>query len=125
MYFLEGGARVGGGHVADLVEASTGINLWREWADIEIDKGERPYVLPPRRNEYAGLVQTLARSERPDLSAYAEPEIAHRTGDPFHAGLIVRSPSRERVHELLDSFARRMAEDFMAVVPLHTLARRE
>ena len=33
-------ARVGGAHTADVVEAATGINLWAEWADIEIDKGD-------------------------------------------------------------------------------------
>ena len=54
MYFLEAGARVGGAHVADLIEAATGINLWSEWADIEIDKGTVPYVLPPHRAEYGG-----------------------------------------------------------------------
>src|SRR6185369_3820105 len=59
MYFLEAGARVGGAHVADLVEASTGINLWAEWADIEIDKGTVPYTLPLRRSEYGGLIQSL------------------------------------------------------------------
>ena len=34
-YFLETSSRVGGAHIPDLVEASTGINLWREWARIE------------------------------------------------------------------------------------------
>jgi len=30
-YFLEIAARVGGAFIADLVDVSTGINLWREW----------------------------------------------------------------------------------------------
>lgn len=117
MYFLEAGARVGGAHIADLVEGATGINLWAEWADIEIDKGAVPYVLPKRRAEYGGLVQCLARSQNPDLSAYDDPEIFDRSNDPYHAGLIVRSTSHARVRELLDQYSRRFAEDFLQVVP--------
>jgi biotin carboxylase len=121
MYFLEAGARVGGAHVADLVEASTGVDLWSEWADIEIDMGAVPYVLPPRRFEHGGLAQCLARTERPDLSAYADPEIVRTTDDPHHAGLIVRSPSHARVRVLLDGYVRRFAEDFLGVMPHRTV----
>ncbi|MCC6522996.1 MAG: ATP-grasp domain-containing protein [Polyangiaceae bacterium] len=121
VYFLEVGARVGGAHVADVVEAATGVNLWQEWADIEIDKGEVPYVLPPRRAEYAGLVQSLARSEHPDLSSFVDPEVCYRTDDPYHAGLIVRSTSQARVCELLDDYARRLTKDYLAVMPHYEL----
>lgn len=121
MYFLEAGARVGGAHVADLVEAATGINLWSEWADIEIDKGAVPYVLPARRAEHGGLVQCLARAERPDLSAYNDPEIVAPVDDPYHAGVVMRSPSHARVRELIDGYTRRFAHDFLAVMPHYEL----
>lgn len=121
MYFLEAGARVGGAHVADVVEAATGINLWSEWADIEIDKGAVPYALPPRRFEHGGLAQCLARAERPDLSAYADPEVAMTVDDPYHAGVVLRSPSHARVRELLDTYSRRFAHDFLAVMPHYEL----
>ena len=35
-YFLETSARVGGAHIADLVEQGTGVNLWAEWARVEV-----------------------------------------------------------------------------------------
>ena len=124
MYFLEAGARVGGAHVADLVEAATGVNPWAEWADIEIDKGAVPHVLPQRRFEYAGLVQCLARSERPDLGAYDDREIVEQSNDPYHAGLIVRSPSHERVRELLDDYSRRFGREFLNVVPHYSMPQR-
>ncbi len=120
-YFLEAGARVGGAHVADVVEAATGVNLWSEWADIEIDKGTVPYVLPPRREQYAGLIQCLARTEHPDLSRYDDGEVVYRVPDPYHAGLVVRSPGHARVRELLDAYARRFADDFLAVLPHYEL----
>jgi biotin carboxylase len=121
MYFLEAGARVGGAHVADVVEAATGINLWAELADIEIDRDAAPYRLPPRRAEYGGLVQSLARSERPDLSAYNDPEVTGTIEDRYHAGIVVRSPEPRRVRELLDAYARRFAHDFLAVMPHYEL----
>jgi biotin carboxylase len=36
VYFLEVAARVGGAYIADMIEAATGINLWREWAHLEV-----------------------------------------------------------------------------------------
>ncbi len=118
MYFLETAARVGGAHIVDLVEASTGINLWREWARIEIRQGEEPYVLPERRYDYGGLVISLAKQEKPDTSAYDDPEVAWRmTDEPHHMGLVVVSPSYERVEELIDQYEPRIMRDFMAVLP--------
>src|SRR5579872_230451 len=54
IWFLEVGARVGGAFIADVVEAATGVNLWREWARLEIGAGKKPYALPAERREYAG-----------------------------------------------------------------------
>ncbi len=116
-YLLESAARVGGAHIADVIEASSGVNLWEEWANIEIDKGEKPYVLPPIRKEYAGVAITLARQEEPDLSGYKDPEIVYRAEEKQHAGLVVRSADSKRVAALLDSYQERFAKDFCAVLP--------
>src|SRR6266550_1858786 len=40
-YFLEIAARVGGAYIADVLEAASGLNLWREWAKLEIADGRR------------------------------------------------------------------------------------
>lgn len=116
-YLLEAAARVGGAHIADVIEAATGVNLWAEWANLEIDRGERPYQLPPTRQEYAGVALTLARTEKPDLSGYNDPEVVFRTQEPHHAGLIVRSKSSERVRELLEGYQQRFVNDFLATLP--------
>jgi biotin carboxylase len=115
--FLETSARVGGAHVADLVEAATGVNLWSEWAKIEKAGGEGPYDVRPPRAEYAGLVVSLARQEHPDLSAYADPEVVWRLDKRHHAGLIVRAASFERVQSLVDDYRQRFAVDFSATLP--------
>jgi hypothetical protein len=79
-------------------------------------RGERVGRLAPRR-EYAGLALSLARQERPDTSAYDDPEIVFRVDRPHHVGLVVRSPDLGRVRELLDSYAERFTRDFSAYVP--------
>jgi hypothetical protein len=117
-YFLEVAARVGGAHIAETLEAASGFNLWREWARVEIAhaRGERVGRLEPRR-EYGGIALSLARQERPDTSQYDDPEIVFRMDKSHHVGLVVRSPSLERVKELLENYAERFARDFSAYVP--------
>ncbi|HEU4596041.1 MAG TPA: ATP-grasp domain-containing protein [Pyrinomonadaceae bacterium] len=117
-YFLEVAARVGGAFTAETLEAASGVNLWREWARVELAhaRGERAARPHPRR-EYGGIALSLARQERPDTSPYDDPEIVQRVEKPNHVGLIVRSKKRRRVEELLAQYAERFARDFSAYVP--------
>jgi biotin carboxylase len=117
LYFLETSARVGGAHIAELVAAATGLNLWGEWAKLEIAGGKLPYAPPPPANDYAALLVSLARQEHPDTSAYNDPEIVWRMQRPHHVGMIVKSPRRERVAELLDQYVERVKKDFATVAP--------
>jgi biotin carboxylase len=117
-YFLETAARVGGANIVELVEAATGINLWREWAKIEIAGGRAgAYQLPPRREDYAGLLVSLARERYPDTSHYDDPEIVWRMNKESHAGLIVMSQDAARVEHLLNDYSERFYRDFHAVHP--------
>src|ERR1022692_2071393 len=116
-YFLECAARVGGAYINEMVEAATGIDLWREWARIEISGGDGSYRLPPVREEYAGVIISLARQENPETSVYNDPEVFLRIKKHHHAGLILRSTNPERVRALLENYSRRFAEEFLAVEP--------
>ena len=117
-YFLEVAARVGGANIAEMIEAATDINLWAEWAKIEIGLDAKPYTLPPRREDYAGIIISLARQEQPDTSNYNDPEIVWRMKKKNHAGLVVASSDYRRVEELLNAYAKRFVNDFLAVAPL-------
>lgn len=117
-YFIEIAARVGGAFIADVVEAATGVNLWREWAHIEIGAGKKPYHLPKTRHDYAGAIISLARQENPETSAYTEPEILFRIPKHHHVGFILRSPRARRISDLLGSYAARFREDFYASAPV-------
>lgn len=116
-YFLEIASRVGGAYLAETLEAASGINIWREWARIEVAAGREPIKIEPLRKEYAGIALSLARQEYPDTGGFTDPEIFYRVKKEHHVGLIVRSPRMERVTELLNSYASRFIEDFSAVLP--------
>jgi len=116
-YFLEIASRVGGANIAECVEASSGLNLWAEWARIEIAGEDHAYQLPPHRDDYAGVIISLARQEYPDVSAYTDAEIVYRLNKKYHAGLVVGSPSLERIEQLLNQYSRRFYEDFYTSGP--------
>ena len=116
-YFLEIASRVGGAYIAETLEAASGLNLWREWAKLELSDAAHPYGVFPVRDEYGGIVLSLARQEWPDTSTYTDAEIVYRVSKSHHVGLVVRSPDHARVRELLDEYARRFADDFIAVAP--------
>ena len=117
-YFLETAARVGGAFIVEMVEAATGVNLWREWARIEVANARKEeYRVPESREDYAGLLISLARQEWPDTSAYDDSEVVWRLRKRQHAGLIVAAPDPARVRQLLESYMRRFREDFYTSLP--------
>jgi biotin carboxylase len=118
LYFLEVAARVGGAYISDVIDAATGINLWREWARLEVGAGKQPYQLPEVRHDYAGAIVSLARQEQPDTSTYNDPEIVYRIAKYHHAGFVLKSPRPERIRELLSSYSKRFQEDFLATQPV-------
>jgi biotin carboxylase len=115
--FLETSARVGGAFIVDTIEAATGINLWREWAKVEIAGEAGIYAVPPHRDGYAGIVLTLARQETPDMSSYTDPEIAMTIRKDHHAGIIMSSPEPDRVEALIADYTQRFYRDFFATAP--------
>ena len=116
-YFLETSARVGGANIAELIEAATGVNLWREWARVEIAGEEGSYSPPPSNGDAAGLLISLARQERPNTDDFNDPEIVWRMNKPWHIGMIVRSSHAQRVEELLRQYSSRIRQNHMAYQP--------
>lgn len=117
VYFLETSARVGGANIAELLEYGAGVNPWKEWAKVESADATGGYRRPESRNDYAGLLVSLARQEYPDTSSFTDPEICWRMSKKHHVGLIVRSPSLARVEDLLDGYTTRVRNEFHAALP--------
>ncbi len=117
-YFLETSARVGGANLSVLVEAATGINLWREWAKIEILNGEKEYHLSKAKNHYAGIITSLAKQQWPDMSDFNDPEVYWKLNKEYHAGIIVSSPDEKRRDELDDDYTKKFYEKFFATAKM-------
>lgn len=117
IYFLETSSRVGGAHIAEMVEAASNVNLWKEWAIIEdaLVK-EKKYQLPELKKEYAGIVLTLSKYKHPDLASFSDPEVCFRVPLEYHAGLIIKSDREERIQELLNNYVDRLVADYTVVV---------
>lgn len=117
-YFLETSSRVGGAHLSNMVEASSGINLWKEWARLEtaVARGE-DFKLPRVQRDYSGIIISLARQQWPDLAPFNAPEVVWRMEEEYHVGCVIRSKSRERVLELLESYAALIRDEYHASAP--------
>jgi biotin carboxylase len=115
--FLETSARVGGAYIVDTIDAATGVNLWREWAKVDIAGERGEYAVPPHRRDYAGIVLSLARQEEPDLSAYNDPEVVARIKKSHHAGVIFSAPDPQRIEALIGDYTQRFYRDFFATAP--------
>jgi hypothetical protein len=116
-YFIETSSRVGGANTAEMVEHATGVNLWAEWAKLEIARTEGAYELPPLKQRYGGVVVSLARQERPDTTPFADPEVVYRMDMKNHIGFVLAADTPDRVSELLTDYMGRIARDYQAVLP--------
>lgn len=118
VYFLETSSRVGGAHLAEMVCFATGINLWKEWALIELAAySKQTYHVPELVSQNAGIVISLAAEVNPDDRVFTDPEIVWRLKKDHHVGLIVRHESREKVLALLDQYTHIIKEKFHASMP--------
>ena len=117
-YFIEIAARVGGAYISNVVETASGVNLWREWAHLEVGAGKQPSQLPQLADDYSGVILSLARQEQPDTSSYTDQEIVYRINKYHHAGFVLKAPTSERIEELLAAYKKRFAVDFLARAPV-------
>ena len=120
-YFLETSSRVGGAHIPDLVEASTGINLWREWARIENAwLNDTPYQLAKPSDLYGGLIICLSRDKNPDCKEFEAPEVYKFLPMDYHVGLVYQSNNAEKIQELLDDAAIKINDHHLSIMPPKT-----
>src|SRR5206468_4468255 len=82
-YFIETSARVGGANISEMIEGARGLNIWEEWAKVEIDRAQS-YTPPVARRQHGGVIVSLTRQEKPDTSGFADPEIYYKLDKQSH-----------------------------------------
>ncbi len=117
-YFLETSSRVGGAHIPDLVEAATGINIWREWARLEDTLlKDKKYEVAKPTGFFAGLIIALAKELHPDTTDFECEEIDKFLPIDYHIGIVYKSDKEELVQQRLDEAATVITEKILNILP--------
>lgn len=117
-YFLETSSRVGGAHIPDLVEASSSINIWREWAKIEdaLLRGKNYQASKPT-GHYSGLIIALIKDKHPDYSGFQSEEAVKFLPIDHHVGIVYKSSNPDIIQERLDSAAEKIQAEMLNILP--------
>ncbi|WP_027381615.1 ATP-grasp domain-containing protein [Chryseobacterium daeguense] len=117
-YFLETSSRVGGAHIPDLVEASSNINIWREWAKIEdaLLKGKK-YEVSKSTGYYSGLIIALIKDKEPDYNEFECIEAVKFLPIDYHVGIVYKSNDSTIVQERLDTAAEKIHAEMLNILP--------
>ncbi|MFC6268520.1 ATP-grasp domain-containing protein [Frigoriflavimonas asaccharolytica] len=117
-YFLETSSRVGGAHIPDLVEASTGINIWREWAKIEDSLLKKTkYSLADSTDFTAGLIIALAKEQKPDTKQFECKYVSQFLDLDYHIGIIYKDKDEKNIQKCLDDAAVKITQDILNILP--------
>ena len=117
-YFLETSSRVGGAHIPDMVQASTGINIWREWAKIEDALlRNKSYEVAKPTGFSAGLIIALAKELKPDYEEFECEEVVRFLQIDYHVGIVYKSDKMEMVQQRLDEAAEKINDHHLNILP--------
>ncbi len=117
-YFLETSSRVGGANIADLVEASSGINLWREWARIEnaLLKNLK-YEIGTSTGFAAGLIIALGKDKVANYDRFTCDEVEKFIDLDYHIGIVYKSDNKDKIQEKLDETALIITQEYLNILP--------
>lgn len=117
-YFLETSSRVGGAHIPDLVEASSNINIWREWAKIEdaLLRG-KTYKISKPTGFYSGLIIALIKDKEANYTDFESEEVVKFLPLDYHVGIVYKSNDAEVVQEKLDQAADKIHAEMLNILP--------
>ena len=111
--FLETSSRVGGAYISNMIECATGIDLWSEWAKLELCQLSGESYVVPKASQGNGAVTIRTVSEhQPDLSEFLVPEVQIVVDKPYHAGFVLAATSVKDLAKIQDDLAERLAARF-------------
>lgn len=117
-YFLETSSRVGGAHIPDMVEAATGINIWREWAKLENALLQQTkYSVEETQKLYAGLIVALAKDKNPNTSELLNENVEKFLPIDYHIGIVYKGLTEEIIQQRLDDAATIVTEKILNILP--------
>ena len=117
-YFLETSSRVGGAHIPDMVEAATGVNIWREWAKLEnaLLDGEK-YSVEETQKLYSGLIVSLAKEKHSNTDDLNNEHVEKFLPIDYHIGIVYKAKTADIIEERLDEAALIVTEQILNILP--------
>lgn len=117
-YFLETSSRVGGAHIPDMVEAATGVNIWREWAKLEnaLLDGTK-YSVVETQKLYSGLIVSLAREKHSNTHDLNNEHVEKFLPIDYHIGIVYKAETADIIDERLDEAAMIVTEQILNILP--------
>jgi len=117
-YFLETSSRAGGAHIPEMVEAATGVNLWREWARLENALlCNKEYSVQKPNEDFAGLIISLTKDKNPETAPYQCEEVVSFIPMDYHIGIIYKSSDEDKVLQRLNEATNTITRDLLNVLP--------
>ncbi len=117
-YFLETSSRIGGAYISDMIEAATGINIWKEWAKLEtaLLRNEE-YAVQPTKNLHGGLLVALAKDQYPDTQNFESEEVDRFLQKDYHIGIVFKSDNSEMILKRLEEATEKVTKDLLSILP--------
>lgn len=117
-YFLETSSRVGGAHIPDMIEAATGVNIWKEWAKMEnaLLRAEK-YNVKEAHKLYAGLIVSLVKDKNPDRDPFQCEEVDRFLPKDYHIGIVYKADKADKVKKRLDEAAFYITSELLSILP--------
>lgn len=114
-YFLEAASRGAGSFIPEMIEAATGVNIYREWARVEVAlaRGSK-YGISPSKRDYGGIALCFTTAEHPDMSSFSGPGIVKSVASLHQTGLILKAEKHDKLSKLLQAWADRLRSRFLA-----------
>ncbi len=117
-YFLETSSRVGGAHIPDMVEAATGVNIWKEWAKLETSLlSNEVYKVKETKNIFGGLIFSLSKDKHPNKSEFENENVVKFIDKDYHIGIVYEAKNQETILERLDEATQKITQSFLSVIP--------
>ena len=111
--FLETSSRVGGAHISDMVQEATGVDLWAEWAKLELAEfAADGYKAPKDRGGYAAVTIRTVGEEEPQLDRLDLPGVRQTFPMKHHAAMLFGGNTLQEVERAQSGAYHRLQEAF-------------
>ncbi len=112
LLFLETSSRVGGAYISSMILHASGVDLWAEWAKLEVARLRgTAYESPQDTRRFGGISLRAVSQKHPDLSMYASQYVVEEINKAYHAGVILASDDLQSLSEAQDRVAERLATE--------------